>query len=125
MNHASFNENGRPVVAEIRSGFAQPGSYTLLLWEAGANVVVMRKDGNFINSADDAYPLPTPNQHNDGRIVQGVATLVITPPISDYNVDLIISQDGNVLGGDTASGSNASGAVQVTLFVELHSGGAA
>ena len=125
MNHASFNENGGPVVAEIRSGFAQPGSYTLLLWEADANVVVMRKDGNFINSADDAYPLPTPNQHNDGRIVQGVATLVITPPISDYSVALIISQDGNVLGGDTASAGNASGAVQVTLFVKLRSAGAA
>lgn len=124
MNTATFNVTGGPVVAEVRSGFAQPGSYVLLLWEADANVVVSENPGNFINTADDAYPLPTPNQHNHRRIAECVSTVVITPPINDYQVDLIISQDGQVIGGDSASGTNASGAVTVDLFVQLIAGGA-
>jgi hypothetical protein len=125
MKTATFNPSGGPIIAEIRSGFAQPGSYTLLLWEAGANVVVMRRDGNFINSADDSYRLPQPNEHNHQRLVQGIATIAIVPPLTDYQVDLIVSQDGHVLGGDTARGSNASGGVPVTLFVQLVSAGGA
>jgi hypothetical protein len=124
MNQARFNINGGPIIAEVRSGFAQPGSYGLLLWEADANVVVMERRGNFINSADDAYKLPTPNEHNDHRVLQCLVTLAITPPIKDYRAELIVSQDGNVLGGDSDAGSNASGVINTTLFVQLIAVGA-
>lgn len=123
MNTVQFDVQGGPVIAEVRSGFAQPGSYTVLLWEADANLVVMRRDGNYINTADDAYPLPTPNQHNHRRMVECISTVVITPPVADYRVELVITQDGRDIGGDSASGSNASGAVTVDLFVELQAGG--
>lgn len=119
MKTVKIDPNGGPVTAEVRCGFAQPGSYTLLLWAANENRVLQRWDGNFINSDDDAYVLPGDGAGHDGRIVQCIATLVITPPIRDYQVDLEISQGGRVLGGDSARGSNASGAVPVTLFVEL------
>jgi len=119
MNTATFNVTGGPIVAEVRSAFAQPGSYGILLWEADSNEVVMEKRGNFLNDADDAHDLPTPNQQNHRRLVQCLVTLAITPPITDYRVDLIISQDGNVLGGDSDPGSNASGVVNSTLFVQL------
>jgi len=124
MKTATFNPSGGPIIAEIRSGFAQPGSYTLLLWEANANLVVMKRDGNFINTADDAYKLPQPNEHNHGRIVECIATVVITPPIKDYQVELAIMQDGNELGGDSASASDASGTVTVDLYVQLDGGAA-
>ncbi|HEX8321562.1 hypothetical protein [Longimicrobium sp.] len=124
MKTATFNPNGGPIIAEVTPGSAAVGSYTILLWEANANLVVMRRDGNFINTADDAYTLPEPNEHNDGRIVECIATVVITPPVDTYNVDLVIRQDGNEIGGDSASGSDASGTVTVDLFVQLNGGGA-
>lgn len=125
MKTVSFDAGGGPLVAEVRSGFAQPGSYTILLWEADANLVVMRRDGNYINTADDAYPLPMPNPHNHGRIVECISTVVVTEPVTDYRIDLLILQDGQVIGGDSASGSNASGAVTVDIFVQLQAGGVA
>jgi hypothetical protein len=123
MKTVPYNPAGGPITAEIRSGFAQPGSYTLLLWKADANQILMEKNGNFINPDDDAYELP--GDDNNRCIVECVATVVVTPPVTDYRVDLVISQDGQVLGGDTAAGSNASGVVPVDLFVQLIAGGAA
>lgn len=125
MNTVQFDPDGGPIVAEVRSGFAQPGSYSLLLWEADANLIVMRRDGNFINAADDASKLPAPNEHNHRRIVECVATVVITPPINNYQVDLVIMQDGRVLGGDTAAAQATPGAVSVDIFVELSAGAGA
>jgi hypothetical protein len=123
MNTVQFDPSGGPIVAEVRSGFAQPGSYSLLLWEADANLIVMRRDGNFINAADDAYKLPAPNEHNHRRLVECLATVVVTPPLNNYQVDLVISQDGRVLGGDTAAAEATPGAVSVDIFVELSAGG--
>lgn len=121
MKTVQFNPAGGPITAEVRSGFAQPGSYTLLVWDA--NQVVMEKNGSFINPDNDSYALP--NGDNDRRIVECIATVVITPPVTNYQVDLVISQDGEALGGDTAADSNASGAVPVDLFVQLIAEGAA
>ena len=123
MKIVPFDPAGGPLVAEVRSGFVQPGSYTILLWEADANLIVMRRDGNFINTADDAYPLPTPNPHNHRRIVECISTIVVTEPITNYLVDLAILQDGREIGGDTAQGSDASGAVTVDIFIQLQAGG--
>jgi hypothetical protein len=122
MQTATFNPNGGPLVADIRCGFAQPGAYTLLVWESNANVVVMEKRGNFINADDDAYELPTPVAQNDGRLAECIATVVITPPIKDYTVSLVISQDGREIAADTATGQASGGAVPVDLFVNLRAG---
>jgi hypothetical protein len=125
METVSFKPDGGPLVAEVRTGQAAVGSYSLRLWEADANLVVMKRKGNFVNPDDDAYELPLPNEHNHRRIVECIATVVITPPISNYEVELVISQDGARLGGQPASGANASGAVTVDLFVMLVAEGAA
>ena len=125
MNTVQFDPNGGPLVAEVRCAFAQPGSYSMLLWEADANLIVMRRDGNYINAADDAYELPGPNAQNHRRIVECISTVVVTPPVTNYQVDLVVSQDGQVLGGDSAAASTTSAAVTVDLFVQLLAGGAA
>jgi hypothetical protein len=121
MKTVKFKNNGGPIVAEIKCGYAQPGAYALLLWEANVNKIVMERKGNFINPDDDSYKLPSPNADNDGRIVDGLVTIVITPPIKDYRVDLKISQDGNVLGVETAPGQSDAGTVILELFVKLES----
>ena len=37
MNTAKFKKEGGPVYAEIISGFAHPGSYSMFIWEAHAD----------------------------------------------------------------------------------------
>jgi hypothetical protein len=114
-----FDKDGGPVVAEVNSGYAQPGSYTLLLWEANQNKVIMEEKGNFINSDDDFYSLPTPNEANDSRIVECISTVSITPPIKQYNIALRISQDDGELGSENTEGSTDSPTVTVDLFIQL------
>lgn len=123
MKIVPFDPAGGVIVAEVRSGFAQPGSYTILLWDFDANLVVMRGDGNYINTADDAYPLPTPNPHNHRRIVECISTVVVTEPVTDYRIELALLQDGREIGADAAQGSGASGAVTVDIFIQLQAGG--
>ncbi|MFX0212315.1 MAG: hypothetical protein ACFFDT_40455 [Candidatus Hodarchaeota archaeon] len=119
MKMIKFNKNGGPVIAEITCGYAQQGAYTLLLWEANENKIVMERKGNFINSDDDSYELPSPNENNDGRILDCLVNVVIIPPIKDYKVDLKITQDGNVLETETASGQSDLFTVPIELFVGL------
>lgn len=119
MKTVKFKKDGGPIVAEIKCGYAQPGAYTLLLWEANVNQVVMKKKGNYLNPDDDSYELPIPNEQNHGRILDCLTTVVITPPIKDYQVDLEISQDGKILGVETASGQSDAITVLVELFVKL------
>ena len=111
-----------PIIAEVTSGFAQPGAYTLLLWEANANQILMEERGNFINSDDDAYPLPTPNNLNDGRIVESIVTVAITPPIKEYNVSLKIFQNDVELGSESRSGTSNSVTETIDLFIQLKKG---
>lgn len=122
MKEVKFNQSGGPVVAEIRCGHAQPGSYSFTLWEANENKKVMREAGNFLNPDDDAYELPAPVDDNHDRIVEFLGNVVITPPIQDYQVDVIISQDGAELGRDTDKGK-ASGTKPFDLFLILKRGG--
>lgn len=115
-----FKRTGGPVIAEITCGYAQPGSYTLLLWEANENKIVMEKRGNFINPDDDAYALPTPNSENDGRIIECIATVVIIPGIKKYNVELKLYQGGRELKPQIAdSNESNSPSVTVDLFARL------
>lgn len=117
---ARFDPNGGPVRARVSSGFAQPGAYELLLWEAGKNEVVMEERGNFLNAEDDEYPLPLPNAKHHGRHAQVLVTVAITPPVLTYAVALTVSQDGNALATDLKSGTGQAGdAITRTLWVRL------
>lgn len=122
MQTATFDPAGGPLAAEVTSGFAQPGAYTLLLWNASR--VVLEEKGDFA-SGGGAHPLPAPASANHGRIAEAVVTVIATPPIGDYSVALTITQDGKTLGAATASGSGASGSVTSDLFVELAAEGGA
>jgi hypothetical protein len=120
MMKAIFDPGGGPVVAEIASAHAQPGSYTILLWEGDTNHVVFTARGNFINPADDAHVLPGDAAGHDGRLVESLATVVVTPPIDDYRVTLRVTQDGEELARATQEGVGvAFGTVTVDLFIGL------
>jgi len=114
-----FAKEGGPVVAEVTCGQAQEGSYSLLLWEADRNLIVKQYPGNFINPDDDSYDLPTPNQANDGRILECLTTVVVTPPIKKYAVSLTLSQDGRRLGVVKAAGETDQPSQTVDLFAQL------
>lgn len=122
MQTATFDPAGGPLAARITSGFAQPGAYTLLLWD-GSRVVLEEKGDFAAPPAEHALPGPPSADH--GRIAEAVATVIVTPPIGDYHVALTITQDGRTLGSATASGSDASGSVTSDLFIQLAAGGAA
>ena len=119
METAKYNKNGGAIFAEIKSGFAQPGSYSIFLWEANVNQVVERHEGNFINTDDDKYKLPEPIVENDGRIVDVGVTFILTPPIKDYFAELIITQDGNKIGGDQEQGTTDERTKSLKLMVQL------
>jgi len=119
MKIVKFNKSGGPIIAEVTCGHAQPGAYTLLLWEADKNKIVMEKKGNFINPDDDSYKLPVPNEGNNGRIIDCLSTVVITPPIQDYQIGLQITQDGKVLEEEIASGRSDQYTISVEMFVKL------
>ena len=119
---AKFAPAGGAISARVSSGFAQPGSYTLFLWEANQNKIVMEREGNFLNSDDDEYPLPTPNAAHHGRHVQALVTVAITPPERHYAVALTVLQDGKLLASDPKTGVGEPGdAITRTLWVRLES----
>jgi hypothetical protein len=119
MKIVEFNKSGGPIKAEVTCGHAQPGAYTLLLWEADKNTIVMEKKGNFINPDDDSYELPIPNEGNNGRIIDCLSTVVITPPIQYYEIGLQITQDGKVLEEEIVSGSSKQSTISVEMFLKL------
>jgi len=118
-----FNKKGGPIVAEATCGQAQQGSYTLTLWEAEENTVVMEKKGNFLNSDDDSYELPKPNGKNEGRLLQCSFRIALIPPINKYAVSVKVTQDGKTLGVVSKSGASDQPTVPVDLFAELRAEG--
>lgn len=119
METAKFKKDGGSIFAEIKSGYAQPGSYSLFLWEANENKVIQKNEGNFINTDDDKYQLPQPNSENNNRIVDVGVTFVLTPPIKDYFAELVISQDGNKIGGDQEQGATDDRTKSLKLMIQL------
>lgn len=127
MKTVSFDPNGGLLQAEVASDFAQPGSYTLLLWEADQNVLVgwpphgeQKPSGNFINADDDCYDLPEPAEENDGCLLECIITITVTPPLNDYSLSVNIFQDGQLLDGETRSGTGGDfETVVADLFVQL------
>jgi hypothetical protein len=116
---AVFDPAGGVLTATITSGQAQPGSYELLLWEANSNTILMDERGNFLNDDDDTFELPLPTTANDGRLVECIATAVITPPITNYALRLSIKQDGVEIGCDLAADKATTPTVTADLFVTL------
>lgn len=122
MQTATFDPAGGPLSAEVSSGFAHPGAYTLLLWDGSRVVLEERGD---LASGGGAHPLPEPASANHSRTAEAIVTVIVTPPIGDYHVALTITQDGRTLGAATASGTGASGSVTSDLFVALAAEGGA
>jgi hypothetical protein len=119
METAKFKKNSGVISVEIKSGFAQPGSYSILLWEANTNQVLHKYEGNFINTDDDKFELPLPVADNDGRIIDAGVTFKITPPVSDYFAEIIVIQDGNKIGGDQEQGKTDDQTKSLKLLVQL------
>ena len=119
MQTAKFKKSGSPLMVEIRGGYAQPGSYSLFLWEANVNKVVFEAKGNFINTDDDIYSLPLPVEANNGRIIDVGITFVITPPIDNYYAEVIVTQDGTVIGKDFRGGSSTDRTITLKLLISL------
>lgn len=119
METAKFKKDGGAIFAEIKSGYAQPGSYSIFLWEANENRVIVKHEGNFINTDDDKYKLPEPIVENNGRIVDVGITFKITPPIKDYFTQVIITQDGNKIGSDQQQGTTEEQTKSLKLLVQL------
>jgi hypothetical protein len=117
---ARYNPAGGPILARVSCGFAQPGSYDLLLWEAGQNEILMEERGNFLNADDDEYRVPGEHAEQDGRHLQALVTVAITPPELQYSVALSVSQDGEELATDLKDGKGLAGdAITRTLWVRL------
>ena len=119
MEEEKFKSNGGPIFAEIESGHAQPGSYSLFIWKADENKIVRREEGNFINTADDKYELPLPLEQYDGQILDVGITLIITPPIKDYHTELIVTQGNKKIGGDMEEGQSEDRTKSLKLMVKL------
>lgn len=121
MQTVPFDRAGGPLFAELRSGFANPGSYTLILWERDSNEKAMPdRTGNFINCDDDVYRLdgesPAPN---DGRIVEAFVTVSPPPGERRYAVTLRILQNDHLLGDVSYSGETDLPTVTIDLFARL------
>ena len=123
MVRAIFNPNGGPIRVDITAGYAQPGSYALLLWGANTNAVVGEWRGNFINNDDDYYFLPTPLEKNNGRIIDCIATFTLLPPIKQFLLKVEVLQDGNILATDVREGESEEQTVSVEIFIALASNG--
>ena len=119
MQTIIFNKDGGPIVAAVSSGFAQPGSYFLMLREANQATVVWEQDGDFTNDDDDAHSLPTPNEANDGRQLEAIYAISILPSIKQYNAVLKVEQDGRELGTESQTDETTKTTVFIRLAVVL------
>lgn len=114
-----FKKNNKPLEVEVRGGYAQPGSYSIFLWEANENKVVQKEKGNFINTADDRYTLLPPSNKNNGRIIDTVVTFVITAPIKNYYSEIIVYQDGVIIGKDFQGGCTDEKTISIKSMIKL------
>lgn len=112
-----FDSSGGAIEAEIKCGFAQDGAYILTLWEG--NQIVQRWEGNFLNTDDDRHELPGPTADHDGRILQCRVEVNIEPPIMDYAVGMVLTQDGAELDVVEETGQAPAGLKGVNLFANL------
>jgi hypothetical protein len=120
MKTVLFDGEGGPISAEVRCGFANPGSYVLRLWEKDSNRKAMPDvEGNFINADDDRHDLPDPARLNDGRIVETFVTMSPLPGTKQFFASLRIIQDNRLLADVSVPGETDQHSVTVDLFVKL------
>ena len=121
MRTVTFSAQGGSLFAEVRSGHANPGAYTLLLWEKNSNDRAMPdRRGNFINTDDDIYELPGAAAENDGRIVESFIT--VSPPKpgdGQYYVAVRIIQDQVLLDEISYAGRTDDPTVTIDLYALL------
>ena len=116
MKTITFNKDGGPLTVEVTSGFAQPGSYHLQLWNMNPSQVVMMQRGDF--TSDDTFTLPSPTASNDGRVLQAFVLLTILKH-KKYLVSLKISQDGQEVGTVDEPESGPGTTNSTSLFFNL------
>ena len=119
MKTIRFDGDGGDLFADVRSGFANPGSYTLILWAKDTNDRVMERSGNFINADDDVYRLEGDAAANDGRIVE--AFITVSPPkgATEYFVSLRVVQDQQLLDEISFAGETDQPTITIDLFARL------
>jgi len=119
MEIVKFKKSGGPLYVEVIGGEAQPGSYSLFLWEADGNKIAFEVHGNFLSPDDDTHKLPLPNEANNGRTIDVGITFVITPPIKNYYAELKITQDDKIIGKVFTEGTTDKTTITILLKAKL------
>ena len=119
MDVALYDLNGGPLVAGIACSPNRNGSYTIMLWEANKNEIVVELPGNFINSDDDVYELRGSLAEHDGRLVEALAVVSIPAGVGPSDVSLAILQDGRLLARQEQLVPPGSAGQMVDLFIRL------
>jgi hypothetical protein len=120
METIFFDPTGDALFAEVRCGFANPGSYSLILWEKDSNQkAIADRFGNFINADDDRHSLGTPTAAHDGRIVESFIS--ISPPkgSKEFFASLRVLQGPRVVGDISFNGETEGPTVTLDLFALL------
>jgi len=119
MQIIRFAPHAGALRVEVLAGWANPGAYDLILWEANSNARVLEEAGNFLNTADDSYTLPGPTIAQDGRIVEAFVTITPVDEEGRYSASMRVSQGGQLLGDVTVSGESSEHTVMLDLFARL------
>jgi hypothetical protein len=119
MQTATFDPKGSAILVDVACSPQRDGSYNLILWEKDTNKVVREWKGNFINSDDDQYPLPRPNNRNEGRLLEGMVVVAVPPGAGPATVSVTVTQDGRTLATEEADVPPNSPGVLVDLFILL------
>jgi len=120
MQKVIFDPKGGAISAEVRSGYANPGSYLLRLWAKDSNAKAMDDAiGNFLNADVDTYVLPGPALNNDGRIVESFVTIAPAAGEKRFFASLRIIQDKRLLAEVSVPGETDRPSVTIDLFVKL------
>lgn len=109
MKIAEFDPKGGDIKVDIKSGFAKPGNYILVLWEKDDKTEVKKWEGKFSNPTDGSHFLPTPTKEHDGRLINCSATFTKVSSDKDYQLEVVVSQDGNVLAKDKKKPDKSEG----------------
>jgi hypothetical protein len=119
METAIFKKNGGPIFAGIKSLHAISGNYTLYLWKSKLDHLVMMQKGNLTNTDGIKYEMPLPNEVNDQRIIDVFVSLDVSPPKTDYNIELEVTQDGYVIGRNSQAGQSVDKVKILNLQLKL------
>jgi hypothetical protein len=116
-----FDPDGKPLTVELRFPTRQVVSYTLTLFEAGSNSVVICEKGNDVNPEDDKYTLPTPPKVNDGRYLQVDATFVdpAGKPNASCRAEALVKQGATLCGTLVIDGTLTGTSFSGTDFAQL------